>query len=99
MALRACTVSFKGVSGIRHSVEVEAESLYEAVVLAICRFKQDIWGETIASGTQLEVEVREPSTKHTLTVKQVEAWLGKPGTPFETGRKAKLKTMLLRDKH
>jgi len=87
MALRACTVSLKGVSGIRHSVEVEAESLYEAVVLAICRFKQDIWGETIASGTQLEVEVREPSTKHTLTVKQVEDWLGKPGTPFETGER------------
>jgi hypothetical protein len=33
-AVRACVVSFKDVRGIRHAAEVEAESLYEAVVLS-----------------------------------------------------------------
>lgn len=37
--VRACTVSFRDVRGI--CVEVEAESLYEAVVLAIRRLRED----------------------------------------------------------
>jgi hypothetical protein len=80
VAARTCTVSFKGVSGIRHSVDVEAETLYEAAVLAVQRFRQDIWGEAVAPGTALEVEVREPGTKHSLTLQQVERWLAAPGT-------------------
>ena len=94
MALRACTVSFRGVSGIRHSVDVEAESLYEAAVSAVCRFRQDIWGEQVGIGTELEIEVREPSTRHALTLQQVERWLASPGSPYEMARKAKLKLLL-----
>ena len=37
---RACTVSFTGPAGIRHSVNVEAETLYETVVLAIRAFRE-----------------------------------------------------------
>jgi uncharacterized protein (UPF0210 family) len=33
MPLRTCTVSFNGPSGIRHSVDVTAESVYEAAAL------------------------------------------------------------------
>ena len=43
MAVRACTVSFKGVSGVRHSIDVEAESLYEAAIKAVARFREDPW--------------------------------------------------------
>jgi hypothetical protein len=95
VALRSCTVSFTGVSGIRHTVEVEAESLYEAVVLAVTRFRQDIWTDQVASGTALEIEIREPSVTHSLTLQQVERWLTTPGTPHEVSRKAKLKMLLL----
>ena len=95
MPLRTCTVSFTGTTGIRHSVTVEAETLYEAAVLAITRFRQDIWGEAITPGTQLEIEVREPSTKHSLTLQQLERWIASPGTPHEASRKAKLKLMLV----
>src|SRR2546429_9602426 len=51
VGLRACTVSFTGPSGIRHSVEVTAESLYEAAALGLSRLKQDGWVEQIAPGT------------------------------------------------
>lgn len=95
MAIRTCVVSFVGPSGIRHSVEVEAETLYEAAVLAVTRFRQDIWGEAVTAGTTLDVEVREPSTKHSLTFQQVERWLASPGVPHDTARKAKLKLMLV----
>ena len=94
MGVRSCTVSFRGVSGIRHSVEVEAESLYEAAVNAVCRFRDDVWGEQVAHGTELEIEVREPSTRHSLTLHQVERWIASPGSPYETARKAKLKLLL-----
>ena len=43
MPLRACTVTFQDPRGIRHGVEVEAESLYEAVVLAVKPFREDPW--------------------------------------------------------
>jgi len=94
--VRACSVSFRGVSGIRHTVEVEAETLYEAAVIAVSRFRQDIWGEAVASGAVLEVEVREPSTKHSLTLQQVERWLASPGPPHEAFKKAKLKMLLVK---
>jgi hypothetical protein len=95
VALRACIVSFRGASGIRHSLELEAETLYEAAVIAIARFRQDIWGEAIGTGTILEVEVREPSAKHSLTLQQVEHWLASPGNPYQASKKAKLKMMLV----
>ena len=95
VAVRICTVSYTGPSGIRHSVEVEAESLYEAAVLAVKRFRQDVWGEAVVHGTELAVEIREPATKHLVTLQQVERWLAAPGRPYETAKKAKLKMMLV----
>jgi hypothetical protein len=96
MPLRTCTVSFQGVSGIRHSVDVEADSLYEAAVMAVARFRQDVWGEAIAPGTKLQVEVREPATSHSVTLAQVDKWLGTGGSPYEVSKKAKLKMMLVK---
>ena len=53
---RSCTVSFTGHDGIRHSVNVQAETLYEAVVLAIRAFRENDCAPGPAS--QLEVEAR-----------------------------------------
>jgi hypothetical protein len=69
-------VSFTDVRGIRHSADVEAETLYEAAILGIRRFNQDPWIERIGPATVLEVEVREASTLHTISLQQVERWLG-----------------------
>jgi hypothetical protein len=96
VAVRVCTVSFRGVSCIRHSVEIEAETLYEAVVVAVTRFRKDIWGEAIGPGTPLDVEVREPSTTHSLTLQQVERWLAASSAPYDASKKAKLKLMLVK---
>ena len=53
-------MSFTDVRGIRHTAEVEAESLYEAAVQGIRRLNQDPWIERIGPGTKLDIEVREP---------------------------------------
>jgi len=96
VGVRACTVTFQDVRGIPHSIDVEADSLYEAVVLAVTRFRQDPWAGQVVAGTRLDVEVREPSTTHSLTFQQVERWLaGATGSPGEASKKAKLKMMLV----
>jgi hypothetical protein len=97
MPPRACSVSFIGTSGIRHGVEVEAESLYEAAVKAIARFRQDPWMEQVGSVTALDIEIRESSTKHSVTLKQVESWLASTSpSPHVASKKTRLKMMLMR---
>jgi hypothetical protein len=96
MALKQCAVSFTDVRGIRHTADVEAESLYEAAVQGIRRLNQDPWIERIGPGTKLEVEVREPSARHILSVEQVERWLaGATANPTEATKKKKLKLLLV----
>src|SRR5436190_2472517 len=57
-----CTGSLTGPSGVRHSVEVTAESIYEAAALGVSALKSDGWADAIAPGTEREVQVREPAT-------------------------------------
>jgi hypothetical protein len=94
VALRTCTVSFTGSSGIRHSVET-AESIYEAAVLGVAALKESGWADAIAPGTELEIQVREPATSHRLTVKQIQRWCdGVAVSPDETLKKRRLKQLL-----
>ena len=90
--MATCIVSFVDLDGVRHSVEVEAEGLYEASVLGLCAFrKHDL---EPAGLTQLEIEVRS-SVKHTLTVSKVREWLQRGvKTPKEAILKEKLRELL-----
>lgn len=90
-----CSVSFVGPSGIRHSVEVVADSLYEAAALGLAVLRTDGWTEAIAPGTELEVQVRQPAAKHTITVAQLRRWCdGVAVSPDETLKKRRLKELL-----
>ena len=62
MPLRLCTVSFQSPTGVRHGVDVEAETLYEAAGIGLARLKGDGWIEGLGPGSRLEIQVREPST-------------------------------------
>jgi hypothetical protein len=96
VAIRHCTVSFRDARGIRHSVDVEAESLYEAVVVAVSRFRKDPWAGQLGHATVLDVDVREPSTTHSISLQQLERWLGgATPNPSEASKKAKLKMILV----
>lgn len=90
--MAACIVSFVDLDGIRHSVEVEADGLYEASVLGLCAFRKH---ELEPGGlTQLEVEVRS-SVTHTLSVTTVREWLQRGvRTPKEAVLKERLRTLL-----
>jgi hypothetical protein len=56
--VRTCTVSFTDTEGLRHSVNVQAESLYEAVALAVNMFREH--GCVPGPATAMEVEARSP---------------------------------------
>lgn len=95
VATKACTISFTGPSGVRHSVEVSAESLYEAAVLGLNLLKQDGWVDPVAPGTQLEIQVKHPATTHCVSVAQLRRWVdGIAISPDETLKKRKLKVLL-----
>ena len=86
-----CFVSYLDISGIRHQVEVDAESMYEAAALAVKTFKDhDCEPGAMA---QLEVEIRTSIT-HTLTVKKLHDWINGGGkNPKEVIAKEKLKAL------
>ena len=87
-----CFVSYLDLSGIRHQVEVEAASLYEAAALAIKAFREHDCEPGPLS--QLEIEIRTAVT-HTLTVKKLQEWLdGGAKTPKEVVMKDRLRELM-----
>lgn len=90
--MSACIVSFVDLDGVRHSVEVQAEGLYEAAILGLTAFKKHDFKP--GALTQLDVEVRSSIT-HTVTVKKVHEWLERGvRTPKEAVLKERLRAML-----
>ena len=88
-----CSVSLK--DEIRHTVEAEAESLFEAAILAVRAFRKAEWSANVGPAMPLEIEVRAPVTRHTITLIQVQRWLdGSENSPNEMVKKAKLKELL-----
>lgn len=91
-AMAVCIVSFLDSSGIRHIAEIQADSLYEAVVLAVKAFREHDCppGEI----TKLQVEIRS-SVTHEVTFKQVRQWLnGGAKTPKEAVTKERLRELI-----
>lgn len=94
-AVRRCSVGFKSATGISHSVDVEAETLYEAAALGLARLKKDGWIEGLGPGTRLQIQVREPGSHHVLSVQQIERWINSVNaSPTETLKKATLRQLL-----
>ena len=95
MATKTCNVSFTGPSGVCHSVEVSADSLYEAAIVGFSLLKQDGWVDPVARGTRFEIQVRHPATTHSISLAQLRRWVeGIAVSPDETLKKRKLKALL-----
>jgi hypothetical protein len=67
----ACRVTATDPEGVEHSVEVSAESLYEALALAICALRQDDWSPP--PGLRVRVAVRQPVVEHVVEMRRFEA--------------------------
>ena len=91
-----CRVSFKDSDGVEHAVELEAKTLYEAVGLAIERFRRcEHVGYDLKGLHEFIVESREPGTQHRLTRNTFDKWLQRPGgSPADVALKTRWKEIL-----
>jgi hypothetical protein len=87
--LRSCRVSYQDSDGIRHSVEVTAETLYEAAVLGMTTLRAAGWMD--APNLAIEVAVKAPETSHSINSGVLATWLSRSGkSPREQALKSRL---------
>ena len=92
--MKLCIVSFVDFAGVRHSVEVQADSMYEAAAAALESFHAHDCSP--GRGSELEVQVRSAVT-HTLGVKKLEDWANHGGaSPRDAILKRRIKDALQR---
>ena len=99
VVLRTCTVAVKDLQDVEHSVDVTAETLYEAVAAALAALQKDNWAGELGQGfTTITVLVQQPPIRHELKMKDFVSWLGRQGrSPAEVTLKQKLERILSRN--
>jgi len=83
---------------VEHTIDVTAETLYEAVAAALATLQQDSWVGEIAQGLNTaSVLVQQPPVKHEVKMKDFVSWLGrKGGSPAEVTLRERVTRMLTR---
>jgi hypothetical protein len=101
VAFRTCTVAVKDVQDVEHSIEVSAETLYEAIATALAALRTDIWvGDISQELTTVTVLVQQPPVKHEVKMKDFLSWLNRQGrSPAEVIMKQKLEKILGKVNH
>jgi hypothetical protein len=75
MAGSRCRVSFNDSDGVLHGVDVDAESLYEAVAIAVAQFREDdINPLSPGPMTEFTVAVYRNPVEHKIQLGQVTRW-------------------------
>ncbi len=94
MPARLCTVALTDPSGVRHTVEVSAESVFEAAALGLAAMKREAWVDGPGRAAKLQVTVVGPVVRHEVAVERVLAWLdGVTTSPTDLLKKQRLKAM------
>jgi hypothetical protein len=82
MSVRTCKVTIQDVEGVTHTVEVTAETLYEAVALGMAAIRTDEWVTGIAQGLNpVKVRVTNVAVEHEVRVMDFTQWLDRTGGP------------------
>jgi len=96
MSISKCIVRLKDSHDTEHSVEVYAESLYEAVLRGLTRL-QDVGWESNGNETiqRVEVEIHQEPTRHIVDVPKLLKWVQEDSMyPAQQTRKEKLRKLL-----
>src|ERR1700730_18970543 len=98
--LKTCKVSCFDLKEVKHTVEVSAGSVYEAVAQALRIFRDNEWVDDLGRGqTPISVKVKTPEIEHTVCVQDFERWLEAiPRSPAETILKNSLRELLAKGK-
>ena len=96
MPLRSCTVIVHDLNDTAHSLDVTAETLYEAVAQALATVRGHDWVGDIGKGlTTVTVKVRNPEVTHMVKIQDFENWLNRGcNSPADKVLKTRLRRML-----
>ena len=96
MAVRTCRVTCVDLNGIEHSVDVTADTLYEAVARGLVAFREAEWAGDIGQGeTTVTVMLKQPEVEHKVRMRDFEAWLDSNArSPAEMTLKSRLRELL-----
>jgi hypothetical protein len=96
MAVRSCQVTLKDMEGVTHTVEVTAETLYEAVALGLAAVRGNDWVMGIAQGLNaVQVCAKDVPVVHSIQLKDFTAWLDRTaGSPKDVSKRARIKDIL-----
>ena len=96
MAVRTCKVTCRDGQGVDHTVQVTAQSLYEAVAQALRVFREDDWGEDPHRGlASVVVIISQLQVEHRVRIKDFENWLDSAGrSPAEMALKGRLREII-----
>jgi hypothetical protein len=93
---KTCKVVVHDLNDTTHSLDVTAETLYEAVAQALAALRSSDWVGEIGTGlTTVTVRVRNPEVTHVVKVRDFENWLNRGcKSPAEILLKARVRQML-----
>jgi hypothetical protein len=98
MALRTCRVTCRDAQGVEHTVQVAAQSLFEAVAQALRVFREHEWSDEPDSGSaSVVVTIKPAEVEHRVRIKDFQSWLeSSPKGPAEMELKRRLRELLER---
>jgi hypothetical protein len=95
MAVRSCRVTIQDLEGVAHTVEVTAESLYEAVAQGLAALRRSDW---VAGFQQsiIKVSVADVPVEHEVRFTEFMKWLERTNasSPREMAQRKRLRTIL-----
>lgn len=78
MAVRSCRVTIQDFEGIAHTVEVPAETLYEAVAQGVAALRRSDWVAGFQQGI-VKVSVADVRVEHQVKLADFTQWLERTG--------------------
>jgi hypothetical protein len=84
------------MNGVRHTVDVTAGSLYEAVARGMAAIRTDEWVTGIAQGLNpVKVRVTNIAVEHEVRIMDFTKWLDRSGrSPRETTERNRIRSIL-----
>jgi hypothetical protein len=95
MPAKSCRVTFRDLEGVSHTVEVTAETLYEAVALGLAAIRRNDWVAGIAERPNVKVFVADIPVEHEVKIQEFTAWLERSSrSPRELTERKKFRAIL-----
>jgi hypothetical protein len=96
MPVRSCRVTVQDMDGVSHTVEITAESLYEAVARGLAALRANEWVAGIAQGNNIvKVSVAEVRVHHEVRLADFTKWLDETGgSPREVSERHRIRSIL-----